>query len=71
VAKPVCSKCGHEFFSASNIEAIGLKHRLTMVHCARCGTVVGVLDSENFNEVVTQLQEKLEDMEFKISYLIK
>lgn len=71
MAAPKCSDCGHDFFAGTDLEAIGLKQRVTMVHCARCGTVYGVMDCQNMNDAVIQLQEKLEDLEFKLNYLIK
>lgn len=71
MAAPKCPKCEHEFFSASSVEAIGLKQRVTVIHCSRCGTAIGTMDSESMNEAFSQIQEKLEDMEFKLGYLIK
>lgn len=71
MATPVCPGCGHSFFSASEIEVNGMKDNATVVHCARCGVVLGVLDRENMNNAVSQLTERLEDIEFKISNFIK
>ena len=71
MAKPVCAKCGHEFFSASEVEVIGLKKRVTMVFCGRCGAALSIVDNSTILEPISQLQERLEDIEFKISNFIK
>lgn len=71
MANPVCAGCGHGFYAASSVEALGLTERVTLIHCARCGVAVGVLDLENPATRFDQLVERLEDIEFKISNFIK
>lgn len=71
MASPVCPGCGHGFFSSSSVEVTGMKERVTMIHCSRCGVVMGVIDSENDSDRFNQLVERLEDIEFKISNFIK
>lgn len=71
MANPVCTGCGHGFFAASSVEALGIEERVTLIHCARCGVAVGVLDRELAKSHFNQLTERLEDIEFKISNFIK
>jgi len=71
MANPVCPGCGHGFFAASSVEALGLEQRVTLVHCARCGVAMGVLDLETPANRYNNLVERLEDIEFKISNFIK
>ncbi len=71
MASPTCTKCGNEFFAGSSIEPHGLDYTVTLIYCARCGTIAGVMDNENLGAFANQILEKLEDMEHKINYLIK
>lgn len=71
MANPVCAGCGHGFFAATKVEAVGLKEMVTLIYCSRCGVAVGVLDHETPKSYFHQLSERLEDIEFKISNFIK
>jgi len=71
MAIPSCSKCGHEFFGGSSIEPNGLSYRVNVIFCLKCGTIAGVLDRIDIGSIIQDMEEKLEDMEHKIDYLIK
>ena len=72
MATSTCPKCDHEFFEMEEAEPLGrgTKFRLHLVQCARCGAVVGVIDYVDLATTVQKINERLEDMEHKLDYLI-
>ena len=56
---PKCPKCEHTKFDTTECDARGT-HVIKLVHCAECGTVVGVTEFADIGTLVYRLAEKLQ-----------
>jgi hypothetical protein len=54
MAEPSCLKCGNKQFQMTPVELGSPRHKHSLVHCAQCGGVIGVVDELN---VEATLQE--------------
>jgi transcription elongation factor Elf1 len=54
MAEPTCLKCGHDRFQMTPVDLGRQRHKHSLIHCAQCGGVIGVVDEIN---VEATLQE--------------
>jgi predicted nucleic acid-binding Zn-ribbon protein len=54
MAEPSCLKCGNNQFQMTPVDLGSPRHKHSLVHCAQCGSVIGVVDELN---VEATLQE--------------
>jgi hypothetical protein len=59
---PNCSKCQTSQFEVSEIRPAGSKFTVSLVHCARCGAVVGALDYASAHARLDKIEEALKRM---------
>lgn len=59
MATPTCIKCGGTQFEHKEVSLRRLRSRLTFVHCAACGGVVGTLDP-GVGEELREIRKTLE-----------
>jgi 4-aminobutyrate aminotransferase-like enzyme len=73
MAQSKCSKCETPNFEIVPVKPGTCQFQLTFVQCAKCGTVVGVLESKNINErldkIESYLATTLSQMNSKLSIL--
>jgi hypothetical protein len=54
MAEPSCLKCGNNQFQMTPVDLGSPRHKHSLVHCAQCGGVIGIVDEMN---VEATLQE--------------
>ena len=65
MAVSTCAKCGGHSFELAPLTPIGTTRKLSLVQCAQCGTVVGMLEpanaaqAETLQKYVAAIDEKL------------
>jgi len=60
MATPKCSSCGAvNNLEAVNIQPKGCNHLLVSIQCATCGSIVGVMESQNITQLIYTLANKL------------
>ncbi len=59
MATPTCIKCGGTQFEHKEMSLKRLRAKLTFVHCASCGGVVGMLD-HGTGEELREIRKTLE-----------
>jgi hypothetical protein len=47
MAEPSCLKCGNNQFQMTPVELGSPRHKHSLVHCAQCGGVIGVVHELN------------------------
>ncbi|AEY66496.1 hypothetical protein [Clostridium sp. BNL1100] len=67
MAWSTCPKCNNHNFEVVEKSLAGTNYNLSFVQCLVCGTVVGVTDSNNFDNRLNELENKLSSLSGKIS----
>ena len=67
MAIPTCAKCDGHTFERGMIAMLGEQHKVAVVQCANCGTVVGTLDYSNLDK----LQKQIADIDAGLKRIVK
>lgn len=57
--KSKCAECKGEKYELAECKPINSKHKILLIQCATCGTVVGALDQYDIGFFVSQIAAKL------------
>jgi hypothetical protein len=57
--KPKCPNCPSSNFEATYIEPHGSAVRLTAIHCASCGSIVGITEPYSIVYLLEKIAKKL------------
>jgi hypothetical protein len=60
MVKPKCPKCDHTQFKSTPIKPINGNFKVLAVHCAKCGCIVGMSDTEDVGSLVQSLATALD-----------
>ncbi|WP_024831289.1 hypothetical protein [Ruminiclostridium josui] len=67
MAWSTCPKCNNHNFEVVEKSLVGSSLNFSFVQCLVCGAVVGVTDSNNFDNRITELENKLNGLLGKMS----
>ncbi len=67
MAWSTCPKCNNHNFEVVEKSLVGINFNLSFVQCLVCGTVVGVTESNNFDNRLKELENKLSGLSDKMS----
>ena len=70
MARSKCPSCGNHTFELSENTPNHSEYKMYFIQCSSCGTVVGTTGYFNAGVLVKKLEEKIEDLEQKLNYLI-
>ncbi len=68
MAMPTCSKCDGHAFERGRIMPLGEQREITVLQCARCGAVAGVLD---LPAAIDVLQKQVASIDAGIIRIVK
>ena len=60
MALSTCPKCDNHIFELVENSPINSSFKLNFVQCAKCGTVVGVMEYYNIGDKLTKLEKKID-----------
>ena len=74
MTEPKCSKCESASFETKSIKSDDSRSTITLVNCAKCGTVIGVLDGDvdaKLNVItnfLSQIDQKLVNLQTTLRF---
>jgi hypothetical protein len=68
MAIPTCAKCEGHAFERGRIVPLGEQREVSILQCARCGTVAAVLDSQ---ASIESLQKQVANIDAGITRIVK
>ncbi len=67
MAWSTCPKCNNHNFEVVEKSLAGSNFNLSFVQCMVCGTVVGVIDSNNYANKLNELENKVSSLSDRMS----
>ncbi|MGJ4994790.1 hypothetical protein ACQR0Z_10275 [Bradyrhizobium sp. HKCCYLS3077] len=68
MASPTCAKCEGHTFQRGHIVPLGEQRGVSVLHCAACGTVAAVLDSQ---AAIENLQKQVASIDAGLIRIVK
>ncbi len=62
MTKSSCLKCGHTSFEKAEATISGLRFKRDVLQCAKCGGVIGIIESDDLNARLDTIEERLKTL---------